>query len=160
MGKWAEQLPLARAWRFSHFTFRRRSSCRLEVTCQDWYSETECSSHKKTFWTLSYQGHRYRSENEARAVCIKALTRKDHNNLLCRYQVGKLCAQADLLIANRSNTWTYQQVLYALQDLPASQQFLDAIRSREFVNQPETVRAHFAGTQLWGLERAWQFDTT
>jgi hypothetical protein len=30
--------------------------------------------------------------------------------------------QADLLIANRSDTWTYQ-VLHALQDLPTSQQF-------------------------------------
>jgi len=31
--------------------------------------------------------------------------------------------RADLLIANRSDTWTYQ-VLHALQDFPASQQFL------------------------------------
>ena len=42
--------------------------------------------------------------------------------------------QADLLIANRSDdTWTYQ-VLHALQDFPASQQFLNAIRSRESIN--------------------------
>ena len=32
------------------------------------------------------------------------------------------------LIANRSDTWTYQ-VLHALQDFPTSQQFLNAIRS-------------------------------
>ena len=37
--------------------------------------------------------------------------------------------RADLLLANRSGTWTHQ-VLHALQDLPTSQQFLDAIRSR------------------------------
>ena len=41
--------------------------------------------------------------------------------------------QADLLIANRSDTWTYQ-VLHALQDFPTSQQFLNAIRSREAIN--------------------------
>ena len=41
--------------------------------------------------------------------------------------------QADLLIANRSDTWTYQ-VLHALQDFPTSQQFLNAIRCREAIN--------------------------
>jgi len=41
--------------------------------------------------------------------------------------------RADLLLANRSDTWTYQ-VLHALQDLPTSQQFLDAIRSRQTIN--------------------------
>ena len=41
--------------------------------------------------------------------------------------------QADLLIANRSDTWTYQ-VLHALQDFPTSQQLLNAIRSREAIN--------------------------
>ena len=37
------------------------------------------------------------------------------------------------LIANRSDTWTYQ-VLHALHDFPTSQQFLNAIRSRESIN--------------------------
>ena len=41
--------------------------------------------------------------------------------------------RADLLLANRRDTWTYQ-VLHALQDLPTSQQFLDAIRSRQTIN--------------------------
>ena len=41
--------------------------------------------------------------------------------------------RADLLLANRSDTWTYQ-VLHALQDLPTSQQLLDAIRSRQTTN--------------------------
>ena len=41
--------------------------------------------------------------------------------------------RADLLLANRSDTWTYQ-VLHALQDLPTSQQLLDAIRSRESIH--------------------------
>ena len=34
--------------------------------------------------------------------------------------------RADLLIANRSDTWTHQ-ILHAFQDFPASQQFLNAI---------------------------------
>ena len=41
--------------------------------------------------------------------------------------------QADLLIANRSDTWTYQ-VLHAIYGFPTSQQFLNAIRSRESIN--------------------------
>jgi hypothetical protein len=41
--------------------------------------------------------------------------------------------RADLLIANISDTWTYQ-VLHALHDIPTSQQFLNAIRSRESIN--------------------------
>jgi len=41
--------------------------------------------------------------------------------------------RADLLLANRNDTWTYQ-VLHALQDLPTSQQLLDAIRSRQTIN--------------------------
>ena len=52
--------------------------------------------------------------------------------------------RADLLLANRSDTWTYQ-VLHALQDFPASQQFLDAIQSRESINLKKfdlTLRKH------------------
>ena len=41
--------------------------------------------------------------------------------------------RAVLLIANKSDTWTYQ-VLHALQDFPASQQFLNAIRSHESIH--------------------------
>jgi len=41
--------------------------------------------------------------------------------------------RADLLLANRSDTWTYQ-VLHALHDLPTSQQLLDAIRSRQTID--------------------------
>ena len=55
--------------------------------------------------------------------------------------------RADLLLANRSDTWTYQ-VLHALQDLPTSQQFLDAIRSRQTINQRQfelTLREHIIG---------------
>ena len=57
--------------------------------------------------------------------------------------------QADLLVCKQSrNTWTYQ-VLCALQDFPASQQFLDATRSRESINlkQFELPLHH------WELER-------
>jgi len=55
--------------------------------------------------------------------------------------------RADLLIANRSDTWTYQ-VLHALQDLPASQQFLNAIRSHESSHLKQsklTLREHIIG---------------
>ena len=41
--------------------------------------------------------------------------------------------RADLLIANRSDTWTYQ-VLHTLQDFPTSRLFLNAIRSRKSIN--------------------------
>jgi len=56
--------------------------------------------------------------------------------------------RADLLIANRSDTWIYQ-VLHALQDFPASQQFLNAIRSCESINLKQfelTLRKHIIGS--------------
>ena len=55
--------------------------------------------------------------------------------------------QADLLIANRSDTWTYQ-VLHALQNFPTPQQFLNAIRSREAINlkQFELTCEHIIGS--------------
>ena len=56
--------------------------------------------------------------------------------------------QADLLIANRSDTWNYQ-VLHALQDFPTSQQFLNAIRSRESINLKQfelTLRERIIGS--------------
>jgi hypothetical protein len=65
--------------------------------------------------------------------------------------------RADLLLANRSDTWTYQ-VLHALQDFLAPQQYLDAIWFRESINLKQL--AHFAQTYHWGLERAWQLNTT
>jgi len=55
---------------------------------------------------------------------------------------------ADLLIANRSDTWTYQD-LHALQDFPTSQQFLNAIRSRESINLKQfelTLRERIIGS--------------
>jgi len=55
--------------------------------------------------------------------------------------------RADLLLANISDTWTYQ-VLHALQDLPTSQQLLDAIRSRQTINLGQfglTLREHIIG---------------
>jgi hypothetical protein len=55
--------------------------------------------------------------------------------------------RADLLLTNRSDTWAYQ-VLHALQDLPTSQQLLDAIRSRQTINQRQfelTLREHIIG---------------
>jgi len=67
--------------------------------------------------------------------------------------------QADLLIANRSDTWTYQ-VLHALQDFPTSQQFLNAIRSREAINIKQFELTLRERAYHWELERAWQFDTT
>jgi hypothetical protein len=51
------------------------------------------------------------------------------------------------LIANRSDTWTYQ-VLHALHDFPTSQQFLDAIRSPESINLKQfelTLCEHIIG---------------
>ena len=56
--------------------------------------------------------------------------------------------RADLLVANRSDTWTYQ-VLHALQDFPTSQQFLNAIRSHEFINLKQfelTMRERIIGS--------------
>ena len=55
--------------------------------------------------------------------------------------------RADLLLANISDTWTYQ-LLQALQEFPASQQFLDAIRSREPITLKQfefTLREHIIG---------------
>jgi len=55
--------------------------------------------------------------------------------------------RADLLLANRRDTWTYQ-VLHALQDLSTSQQFLDAIRSCQTINQRQfelTLCEHIIG---------------
>jgi len=54
---------------------------------------------------------------------------------------------ADLLLANRSDTWAYQ-VLQPFQEFPASQQFLDAIRFRKPINLKQfklTVRKHITG---------------
>jgi hypothetical protein len=54
---------------------------------------------------------------------------------------------ANLLLANRSDPWTYQ-VLHTLQDFPASQHFLDAIRSRKSINLKQcelTLRRHIIG---------------
>jgi len=64
--------------------------------------------------------------------------------------------RADLLITNRSDKWTYQ-VLHALQDFPASQQFLNSICPRV-----STGNGSSSSVQIyhWELERAWQFDTT
>ena len=62
--------------------------------------------------------------------------------------------RADLLLANRSDTWTYQ-VLDALWDVPDSQHLLDAARSRQPVNVKQfelTLREHIIRT--W---RPWQF---
>jgi hypothetical protein len=56
--------------------------------------------------------------------------------------------QADLLIANRSDTWTYQ-VLHAIYGFPTSQQFLNAIRSRESINLKQfelTLCGHIIGS--------------
>ena len=58
--------------------------------------------------------------------------------------------RADFLIANKSDTWTYQ-VLHALQDFPASQQFLNAIRSHESIHlikqfEELTLREHIFGS--------------
>jgi len=61
--------------------------------------------------------------------------------------------QADLLIANRSDTWTYQ-VLHALQDFPTSQQFLNAIRSREAINIKQFELTLRERAYHWELERA------
>ena len=55
--------------------------------------------------------------------------------------------RADLLLANRSDTWTYQ-VLHALQGLPTSQQLLDAIRSRQTISLGQfelTLPEHIIG---------------
>ena len=59
-----------------------------------------------------------------------------------------------------SDTWTYYQVLHALQDLPTSQQLMAPIRSRQTINLGQfepTLREHIIGG--W-MERSWHFDTT
>jgi hypothetical protein len=66
------------------------------------------------------------------------------NNLLSKQPLLEKFVLNDLLLANINYTWTYQ-ILHALQDFPACQQFLDAIRSRESIdlNQIElTLRKH------------------
>ena len=55
--------------------------------------------------------------------------------------------RAALLLANRSDTWTYQ-VLQATQDFLASQQFLDAIQPHESINLKQfkhILRKHVLG---------------
>jgi len=55
--------------------------------------------------------------------------------------------RAHLLLANKSDTWTYQ-VLHGLQDFPASQQILNAIRSCESIHLKQfehTLREHIIG---------------
>jgi len=74
--------------------------------------------------------------------------------LSSNYPLLEKIVRADLLIANRSDTWTYQ-VLHALQHFPASQLFLNAIRSRESINLKQFV--FFTRTYFRGLKR--QFDT-
>ena len=65
---------------------------------------------------------------------MKAGFNRIWNNLLSSNNpLLEKVVQADLLIANRSDTWSYQ-VLHALQDFPTSQQILNAIRSREAIN--------------------------
>jgi len=59
-----------------------------------------------------------------------ALYDSGHSLLSSNNPLLKKVVQADLLIANRSDTWTYQ-VLHALQDFPTSQQFLNAIQSKK-----------------------------
>ena len=52
--------------------------------------------------------------------------------------------QADLVLANISNTWTYQ-VLDALRDVPDPQHLLDAVHSRQPINVKQfklTLREH------------------
>jgi len=66
----------------------------------------------------------------------------------------KKVVRADPLIANRSDTWTYQ-VLHALQDFPTSQQFLNAIRSHESINLKQLLWTLFARTYHRELEGTW-----
>jgi len=60
----------------------------------------------------------------------------------------EIVVRADLLLANRSETWTYQ-VIYTLQDFPASQQLLVAIQCCESINLKLqfglTLRVHIIG---------------
>ena len=70
----------------------------------------------------------------------------EHFTLFKQSSSWECCA--DLLIANRSDTWTYQ-VLHALHDFPTSQQYLNAIRSRESINLKQfelTLCEHIIGS--------------
>jgi len=91
------------------------------------------------------------------AICVKTgIIFKMRNTLIFHVSVPDIygtraplekIVRADLLLANRSDTWTYQ-VLHALQDLPTSQQFLDAIRSHQTINLGQfelTLREHIIG---------------
>ena len=59
--------------------------------------------------------------------------------------------RADLIIAKRSDTWTYQ-VLPALQDFPASQQFVNATLMHEYC--PPTSPPPFKSGP-WSLKKKW-----
>jgi len=72
-----------------------------------------------------------------------------HRTILKQFTLLEKIVRADLLLANRIDTWTYQ-ILHALQDFPASQQFLYAIRFRESINLKHSeliLREHI----IWGL---------
>jgi len=85
---------------------------------------------------------------------VKAGFNRIWNNLLSSNNpLLEKVVQADLLIANRSDTWTYQ-VLHALQDFPTSQQFLNAIRSREAINIKQFELTLRERAYHWELERA------
>ena len=61
-------------------------------------------------------------------------TKRFWNNLLASNNpLLEKVVRADLLLANRSDTWTYQ-VLDALRDVPDPQRLLDAVRSRQPIN--------------------------
>jgi hypothetical protein len=71
------------------------------------------------------------------------------NSLSSNNPLLEKVVRADPLIANRSDTWTYQ-VLHALQDFPASQQFLNAIRSRKSITLKQfelPLRGHIIGSR-------------
>jgi hypothetical protein len=64
---------------------------------------------------------------------FRCIIRSWNSSLSSNNPLLEKVVRTDLLIANRSDTWT-NQVLHALQDFPASQQFLNAIRSRESIH--------------------------
>ena len=123
-------------------------------TCPSWLPEKTPGCQEKYWYSLRAPQNRSDAHFYYWFRCIIRFWNSllSSNNPLLEKVV-----QADLLIANRSDTWTYQ-VLHALQDFPASQQFLNAIRSRETIHLKQfelTLRERIIGS--W---RAWQFDST
>ena len=129
---------------FSNLSFLKNYFC---TRPSSWLSETNIGCQKKHWYTqlatrdgtdayrlLLVQVHHTILEQPTRLRVVLS-----SNNPLLEKVV-----RADLLLASRSDTWTYQ-VLDALGDVPDSQHLLDVVRFRQPINVKEfelTLREH------------------